>query len=114
MSKELKPCPYCSSIHILKSNVGWWEISCLTCGVMICGDSEKEVIKKWNKRTDNNLVAVFDKEKCIGFELKIDGKECLIFLDQNSMPGIRVGTNFVEPLFNKLERKSLQDMKGIK
>lgn len=59
----VKPCPFCGKqmdatdledvLHPMRD--GYWQLSCIDvgggCGVTMYGDSEKEVLAKWNQRT---------------------------------------------------------------
>ena len=64
---DIKPCPFCGKIpmcysvephsHIFAKFIpdckGSAFIEC-TCSAAMSGDTEQEVIEKWNKRTDKN------------------------------------------------------------
>ena len=68
---ELKPCPFCGCYIFGELDVGmcvdpaayWdsamrgeisWYVSCNHCGVIMKGDSQQDVIDKWNRRADDD------------------------------------------------------------
>ena len=64
MDYRVKPCPFCgvqmedsdSDDYLHTMREGFWSINCLEiaggCGVQMLGDTEQEVIEKWNRRVE--------------------------------------------------------------
>lgn len=52
MFDELLPCPFCGAeAEVFEEDEGWWKVECKECyGIMRGAETEKDVIRNWNKR----------------------------------------------------------------
>jgi Lar family restriction alleviation protein len=51
--EEIKNCPFCGELAVIEQeDKGWgyFIISCINCDANIRGETEDDVIRKWNKR----------------------------------------------------------------